>query len=167
MSVRLPIADFCPACGAKTQLIHIHGRQRPQCISCGHVVYFDPKVAAIALITRDDRILLAQRANDPEKGKWGLPGGFVEFGEHPQEAVKREVLEETDLTVNVGEVIDVFHTSGSTTITIAYRVDIVDGVPSAHDDVQAVGWFTRDTIPELCFVSTKSVVDRWVKGMLT
>jgi ADP-ribose pyrophosphatase YjhB (NUDIX family) len=167
MSVKIPIADFCPACGAKTQLIDIHGRQRPQCISCGHIVYFDPKVAAIALITRDDRILLGQRSNDPGKGKWGLPGGFVEFGEHPRDAVQREVLEETHLIVEVGDVIDVFHTSGSTTITIAYHVDIVSGIPEADDDVRALGWFARDSIPELFFISTIMVVDRWLKGQLT
>lgn len=162
----MPIAGFCPACGSQTKENDIHGRQRPQCTSCRHIVYFDPKVAAIALIIRDGRILLAQRANDPGKHKWGLPGGFVEFGEHPRDATKREVLEETDLTVDIGDVIDVFHTSGGTTITIAYHAEIIDGIPRAGDDAEALGWFSREDIPELFFISTITVVDRWVKGEL-
>ncbi len=52
-----------------------------------------------AVITRGDEILLAKRGHEPFEGKWCIPGGHIEFGEHPVDAVKREVLEETGLTL--------------------------------------------------------------------
>ena len=166
MSTQAPIAKFCPKCGAATTQTIIHGRERPQCSACSYIVYFDPKVAAIGFIVQDDKVLLGQRGFDPQKGKWGLPGGFVEYGEHPQAAVQREMLEETGLTVDVGDVIDVYHTSGGSTITIAYHATIRSGILHPNDDVVALAWFTRDTLPELAFISTINVLERWREGML-
>ena len=50
-----------------------------------------------ALVIRDQDVLLALRDHDPFAGKWCIPGGHVEFGEHPEDAVRREVREETGL----------------------------------------------------------------------
>ncbi len=50
-----------------------------------------------ALVLQGDEVLLALRDHDPFSGKWCIPGGHVEFGEHPEDAVKREVQEETGL----------------------------------------------------------------------
>ena len=67
------------------------GRIRPICARCGYVHYFAPQVAAVAIVTRvqDERFLLVQRGEDPGKGLWGLPGGFVELGETAQDALSR------------------------------------------------------------------------------
>ncbi len=50
-----------------------------------------------AIIRRGDTILLAKRDHEPFKGTWCIPGGHIEFGEHPEDAVRREVKEETGL----------------------------------------------------------------------
>jgi 8-oxo-dGTP diphosphatase len=62
------------------------------------------RVAAYAVVVRDDRILLTRLAPylTPEE-RWTLPGGGIDFGEHPRDAVVREVREETGLDVTVGE----------------------------------------------------------------
>ena len=57
--------------------------------------YKSPKLTADGAIIKDNKILLIKRKNDPFKGKWALPGGFVEYGEKVEDAVVREVLEET------------------------------------------------------------------------
>ena len=62
----------------------------------------DKVLAAAAIIVREDQILLIQRGTPPQQGKWSLPGGRVETGETLQEAVAREVFEETGYTVAVG-----------------------------------------------------------------
>jgi len=60
-----------------------------------------PMVGVGAIIFRDDRVLLVQRGSEPAKGKWSLPGGLVELGESLHDAVRREVLEEVGLRVEV------------------------------------------------------------------
>jgi ADP-ribose pyrophosphatase YjhB (NUDIX family) len=60
-----------------------------------------PELAVSAAIFRDGKVLLVRRAGAPARGLWTLPGGRVEVGERLVEAVKREVIEETGLTIDV------------------------------------------------------------------
>ena len=60
-----------------------------------------PELAVSAAIFRDGKVLLVRRAGPPAKGLWTLPGGRVEVGETLVDAVRREVLEETGLTIDV------------------------------------------------------------------
>jgi ADP-ribose pyrophosphatase YjhB (NUDIX family) len=61
-----------------------------------------------AVVLMDGRVVLVKRAHEPLKGEWSLPGGAVELGETLEEAITREILEETGLEVSVGPVIEVF-----------------------------------------------------------
>ncbi len=88
------------------------GRDRPQASSAIAVssarVYPDhPIVSVGAVILDDERVLLIRRAHAPLKGDWSLPGGVVEIGETLSQALRREVLEETGLEVEVGPLIEV------------------------------------------------------------
>ena len=67
-----------------------------------------PIIGVGAVIVDGDRVLLVRRATDPLKGEWSVPGGMLELGEKLRDGVCREVLEETGLTVEAGEVLDVF-----------------------------------------------------------
>lgn len=159
------VAAYCPVCGAPTFQVERSGRLRPVCTRCGHVIYFDPKVAAVSFITEPDRVLLVQRAMEPGRGLWALAGGFVEAGEHPHEAAARETREETGLEVRPGRLLDVFHAQqDGGVITIAYSAVILGGAIRPGDDAADVRWFTRSSLPELVFVSTHALVARWLKG---
>lgn len=162
---------YCPACGTPTQQIERDGRARPVCPACDHVMYFDPKLAAIALIRRvdagDERVLLVQRAYDPGRGLWGMPGGFVDLGEHPQRTAEREAFEETGLEVRARRLLDVFHNGQPDgVVTIAYAVDVTGGALQPGDDAADARWFTRDSLPELVFISTITLMKRWQAGEL-
>ncbi len=63
-----------------------------------------PMVPCVGAVVHDDagRLLLVRRGRDPHRGRWSLPGGRVEAGESPEQAVEREVLEETGLVVRAG-----------------------------------------------------------------
>ncbi|MBN1106753.1 MAG: NUDIX hydrolase [Deltaproteobacteria bacterium] len=61
-----------------------------------------PVVGVGAVIFDGDRVLLARRNHEPGKGIWTLPGGVVELGETLEEALRREILEETSLTIEIG-----------------------------------------------------------------
>ena len=66
-----------------------------------------PIVGVGAVMFEGERVLLVKRAHEPLKGEWSFPGGRVELGETLEEAVGREVLEETGLRVEVGPVVEI------------------------------------------------------------
>jgi acetyl-CoA carboxylase carboxyl transferase subunit beta len=141
-----------------------YDRLRPVCTACDHTVFFEPKVAVVALVTDGEgRVLMVQRAFEPAKGSWVLPGGFIELEEPPAEAAVREVLEETGLQVRVNGLLDVLHRpdpQGLADIIIAYRAEVLSGMAVAHDDAAAVGWFARDALPEIGFRTTSILLER-------
>jgi len=152
---------FCPRCGAEVTHEDKFGMVRPVCPQCGWIHFIDPKVAAAVLIEQDGRVLLVRRVNEPFRGLWTLPAGFVNGGEDPAEAAARECLEETGLSVNVTRVLDVIagqeHERGADFI-IVYLAEIVSGELSPADDADAVEWFARDELPPLAFKATQKVL---------
>ena len=88
---------YCPSCSHENPA---PGSIPFRCSACGFCNFFGPVAAVGALLTRgDNRLLLVRRARDPGKGKLGLPGGFVDRNETVEQALAREVLEETGLQV--------------------------------------------------------------------
>lgn len=161
------VAHFCPMCGTALVWQQRNGDLRPVCPSCDHVVYFDPKVAVAVLILQADCVLLVKRANDPKKGYWALPAGFVDAGEDPQVAGIREAFEETGLTVEISRLLDVYHTpddGGVADIVIVYAAHITGGILQPDDDAEAAEWFARENVPPLAFLPSQRVVARWQAG---
>ncbi|MFQ3534547.1 MAG: NUDIX hydrolase [Aggregatilineales bacterium] len=149
---------YCPHCGAHTAQLERFGKLRPVCPTCGYVHFEDPKVAVAVFIRRQDEILLVLRANDPERGKWALPAGYVDRGEDPRAAAEREVLQETGLQVQVTRLIDVIYEG---VIVIIYEASVIGGKLCAADDAAEARWFTRQALPEIAFRSTQQVLAAW------
>ena len=155
---------FCPRCGHRLEHRAVYGKVRPVCPSCGRIHFIDPKVAVGVLIQDAGRLLLIKRGNDPERGKWTVPAGFVDGGEDPARAAEREALEETGLVVRVTGLFDVYarvRTTEGADILIVYRAQVVGGQLAPGDDAQAVGYFGPGELPELAFDSSVQVVTRW------
>jgi len=109
-AVRKSATDrFCPRCGTTLERKKEGGRMRPACATCGHILYGRFSLGVGGLLWHRGRVLLAQRAHDPGRGRWTLPGGFVEEDEAPDTAVEREVLEETGLRVKAGGLLAIRH----------------------------------------------------------
>jgi len=152
---------YCPRCGAEVAHEDKFGMMRPVCPQCGWIHFIDPKVAAAVLVERDGRVLLVRRANEPFRGLWTLPAGFVNGGEDPAEAAARECLEETGLNVRVTEVLDVIagreHERGADFV-IVYHAEVINGKLVPADDADAADWFLRDKLPSLAFRATQKVL---------
>jgi ADP-ribose pyrophosphatase YjhB (NUDIX family) len=154
----------CPACGAKVVERLADGRMRPVCPECGRVHFADPKVAAAVLIEYQGRLLLVRRTNEPERGRWTLPAGYVDAGEDPRQAAARECLEETGLAVDVGVVQDVLFETGPgkvPTIVIVFRGTIQGGRLIPGDDASEAAFFDPAQLPELGFESTRRAISDW------
>ena len=152
---------FCPRCATQLNLEERFGKMRPICPQCGWIHFVDPKVAAGVLVIQDDRVLLVRRVNEPKRGLWTLPAGFVNGGEDPAEAAERECLEETGLSVRVTRVYDIVsgreHPRGADFV-IVYEAEVVGGEMQAGDDADAVEWFGRNELPQLAFSATRKVL---------
>lgn len=166
----VPVSRFCPMCGTGLEHQHRLGKIRPVCPSCGHIVFFDPKVAVVIVIERAGKILLVKRAVDPGKGRWAFPAGFVDAGEDPKDAACREIHEETGVDIEIDRLIDVFARSaddgGTADILIAYSAHIIGGTLHPDDDAEEVDWFTAPDLPDLVFATTKILVQRWTAGAI-
>lgn len=105
-----------------------------------------PRIGVAAIVLDDDRVLLVRRGKEPGKGRWSLPGGLVELGEGLQEALSREIYEETSLEIAPGGVVGVFERivrddEGRVAyhyVLVDYWARIVAGTPRAASDAAAV-----------------------------
>jgi ADP-ribose pyrophosphatase YjhB (NUDIX family) len=155
--------NFCLRCGTAVAAREKLGKVRPVCPRCGWIYFADPKVAAAVLIEQDGRVLLVRRLNEPFRGLWTLPAGFVDSGEDPARAAERECLEETGLTVRATRVLEVVagreHPRGADFI-IVYQAEVMDGELRPGDDADQAGWFDRPNLPPLAFRATQAVLFR-------
>ena len=116
-----------------------------------------PWVAVGAIVMREGKVLLIQRGKEPGRGLWAVPGGMVDLGETCQEAVAREVKEETCLDVEVGELfwsVDairrdqdgrvVYHN-----IILDYLAEAREGDAVCADDAMDVRWCGPDDLAEI------------------
>ena len=153
--------NFCPRCGTVITHMQKSGEIRPVCPDCGWIYFADPKVAAAVLVKKDERVLLVRQVNEPARGMWTLPAGFVDAGEDPARAAERECLEETGLTVHVTGILDIIagreHARGAD-IVIVYHAQVVGGVLQARDDADQADWFPLTDLPPLAFEATKRVL---------
>ncbi len=109
-----------------------------------------------AVVVRDGKALIVKRAHEPRKGEWSLPGGLLELGESLQDAVRREIREETSLEIDVGPVIETFdRVHRDEAGRIRYHFVIVDfvGWPNGGEavpgsDADGVAWVTAAEIDD-------------------
>jgi ADP-ribose pyrophosphatase YjhB (NUDIX family) len=123
-----------------------------------------PMVGLLAVVRRGERFLLVRRAKEPNRGRWGFPGGVQELGETVVDGARRELAEETGLvagggaTVTTLDAIDRDEAGGVRyhyTLIVVSMADVT-GEPVAGDDAAEVGWFglaDLDTLPVIAAVA--------------
>jgi 8-oxo-dGTP diphosphatase len=113
-----------------------------------------PILGVGALIFQGLRILLVERGREPLKGYWSLPGGVLETGETLEEGIRREVLEETGLTVTTGAVVTIFERiirdeQGAAEyhyVLVDYLCEVAGGKLQPGDDVSSAAWVSREEL---------------------
>ncbi|HEX9896207.1 MAG TPA: NUDIX hydrolase [Dehalococcoidales bacterium] len=109
-----------------------------------------PMVGVGALILKERRMLLVKRSKEPSKGLWSIPGGRLELGETIEEAVKREVLEECGVQIDIVRILDVMdNILRDDDGRISYHFVLIDvlanylsGEPKAESDAEECRWVT-------------------------
>lgn len=147
---------YCPQC--RETIKNINRKDTMQyCTSCGWKFYFSaPQTAAVIVKNEKQEILLVRRKNDPLKGKWSLPAGFVRYGEHPVDTALRELKEETGLIADYDYLVGLFiaddHPLTFSLLTVV-KAKNIKGKPTPSDDAQEISFFSLVALPEMAFHS--------------
>jgi ADP-ribose pyrophosphatase YjhB (NUDIX family) len=137
------------------------GKEHLVCPACHFVVWDDPKVAALTVVGWEGGIVLGRRNQNPGKGRWSFPSGFVDRGEAVEDAAIRETREETGLDVELLGLIGVYSAPGNPVVVIAYAARIIGGTLAADDDLSEIRSFDPDQLPEMAFPHDTRIVDDW------
>ena len=106
------------------------------------------QVFAAAVILDEERNILLVKATYNRFHPWGLPGGGLEYGEHPEEAIVREVLEETGLRVCVEKLL-LINTLRPDRVGMYYLCKITGGTFYPSDEVSEFAYFSLDNLPDV------------------
>ncbi|HMK47214.1 MAG TPA: NUDIX hydrolase [Methanocella sp.] len=123
-----------------------------------------------AVIIYDGKILFVRRGHEPFKGRLALPGGFVEANETVEEAITREVREETGLETKIIQLLGVYSDPNrdprGPMVSICYLLRAAGGTLSAASDAVGIELISPDQVPELAFDHNKMVADALGVGAL-
>ncbi|MBW9141403.1 MAG: NUDIX hydrolase [Candidatus Aramenus sp.] len=129
-----------------------------------------PLVAVGGVVVSKGQVLLVKRAHPPNKGLWAIPGGKVEFGETLEEAVKREIKEETGLEVKVSELMAVVQLikEGFHYVILDFVCEVTGGKLSPSSDAEDARFFSRNEIEKIATSpTTREMLLRYFKGERT
>lgn len=143
---------FCPMCAEAIERVD----DRVVCGRCGFVAYANSVPAAEAVcFDAQGGVLLGRRAVEPGAGRWDLPGGFLHEDEHPVDALRREIREETALEIETLEFLGFWLEpyDGRIVLCLTWTAR-VSGEARAGDDLVELRWFEPNELPgasELAF----------------
>jgi 8-oxo-dGTP diphosphatase len=126
-----------------------------------------PVVAVDGLVLQEGKLVAILRGNEPFRGMPALPGGFIELGETTQQAVVREVREETGLDTRVVHLVGVFSNPGRDprghVVSIAYALEVIGGHLRAGTDAAKIALIDPDAAPPMAF-DHNEIVRVWRRG---
>ena len=110
-----------------------------------------PQLAVGAVVVTDGALLMVQRNQEPAKGLWTLPGGRVEHGEYIEDALRREVSEETGIDIEVDRLLGIFEVVGDPHFVILdfLATAASQAEPQAATDVAEARWVPLDEVEEM------------------
>lgn len=163
-SIRPSDFEYCPYCSSRLTTITQDEVARKTCTYCkGWTHYPSVGLASVGIIVRSNKVLLVKRNRDPHKDTWGFPAGFVEYIEHPEDALKREIEQEVGLTVVKArflKFVQSFEDQRSPGhLVFFYRVK-TKGHLKNNDEAenQAIGWFPINNPPEIGWPTHKEMM---------
>lgn len=127
------------------------------------MTFQSPKITVDGVLFKDNEILLVQRKHPPFQGMWALPGGFVEYGETTEQAVVREIKEETGLETSIRSLLGVYSQPDRDprghTISVVYLLAKKKGMVIGGDDAEKATFQPLDELPDLSFDHDKIIKD--------
>ncbi len=153
---------YCGVCGGQ---MHFHTDISKRCEMCGKEVWPQLATAVIVLIRRGDDEILMARGRNFKSDHYGLIAGFVETGETLEEAVRREVMEETGLTIHNIRYFDSQPWPYPSGLMVGFTADYAGGTLHVQrEELKKAGWFHRSNLPKLPekLSIARRLIDAWL-----
>ena len=128
---------YCSRCGHPVEKRFLEGRERRYCPQCTRILYDNPVPVVTAVVLKGPQVLLVKRGIEPRRGWWSLPSGFIEVGENAQEALVREILEETSVSIVKVRPLPSLSQEGvryASTLILPFLADYLSGTPLGGAD---------------------------------
>jgi len=156
--------SHCPKCGKKAD----KESSFIKCTGCGKSTYLHSFSTGSIFVIKGGKVMMAKRADEPLKGAWDIPGGFLHYGEDPRVGAIRELKEETGLDVKIIDILgiymDEYMHQGETlpTLNCMYIGEIKSGKQKPSDDVSELKWLNiKKSVPNVGF----SMVQKGLKDL--
>ena len=162
---------FCPNCGRQGTVQKLDNTNY-ECSICAWHFWNNAKAATSIAFVKDDKLLVVQRKREPNKGKYELTGGFVDYGESAYDGAIREAREELGITLEPQdlELAAVYwnnYNPGISTVDIVFIVRNWRGSPRPGDDVAAAIWKPFNFIYNPDFCQTYTNLDTIIQKRLS
>lgn len=159
LKIKPPNYKFCPFCGNALKTISDGEKERKYCPKDNWTYYPNVSTSVGAIIAQKGKVLLVKRNREPYRNKWMFPSGFVEFGEHPEETILREVREETGLKVKKIKLIKVIQSTDDPRerghFIFVFKVEIAEGKLSTDNvENRDISWHPIGNPPKMGFPKT-------------
>ena len=131
--------------------------------------YRNPKITVDGIIKNKNNkeILLIKRKNNPFKNSWALPGGFIEYNEKTEDAIIREIIEETGLITEIINLIGVYsdpkRDPRGHTISIVYELKIINGELESGDDASEAKFYKFNELPDKLSFDHKKIINDYLR----
>jgi 8-oxo-dGTP diphosphatase len=148
---------FCPRCGAPAT---VQFPRSLRCTRCEYVAFYNPKPVGCAIAREaDGRVWLARRGLEPGRGRWSMPGGFVDLGETVEAAIVRELREELGVEALIGALVGVYSRADDRVVIIVFEARL-RGTPRPTEEALEVRAFAAEEIPwdELAFATDRAAL---------
>ena len=151
---------YCQFCGSKNlnKLIYDSAFK---CPLCNRITYLNSKPSVCAVIIRNQNVLLISESDLIDK-TWDLPGGFLLYGESPEDGLKRELREELNANIKVEQLltvlIDVYGSLAEYTLNLFYKVILLSNEVQPSAEIKETKWFNIKNLPKCKYKSTYYVL---------
>ena len=159
--------QYCPRCGTRLADSDIDEGGVLRCPDCRFNIIRRPVIGVGVVVLDGKKVVLGRRTlmgGRRYQGHWCIPCGYLEWGEEVRAAAAREFLEETGLEVEIVDVYAVhsnFHNPNDLTVGIWFKGSVVGGALQAGDDLDMVGYFPLDDLPEpIAFPTDRLVLEQ-------
>lgn len=157
---------YCPRCGTRFDKKKIHKDIELVCPDCGFIFFLNSKpTASCCLVTPLNEILLTKRGINPFKGRWDIPGGFLNLGELPENGLRREMKEELHMLLPkklqfIGVYIDTYpQQTLEMTLNFYYLARVPKSITfTTDDDVTDARWFSLAHLPKIAFKNGRAAL---------